>query len=85
MRLDQRAMVTTEAYPGERFAATVTRIGLAVGRKKARSDDPRERIDEKVVEVELALAADARLKSGMTVDVEIDPATADDARAHAAR
>ncbi len=65
----QPADVTLEAYPGERFAATVTRIGFAVGRKRLHSDDPRERRDEKVIEVELALAADDRLKSGMTVDV----------------
>ena len=42
---------------------------MAIGRKNLRSDDPRERLDEKVLEVELSLAADARLKSGMTVDV----------------
>jgi RND family efflux transporter MFP subunit len=65
----QLADVTLDAYPGERFAATVTRVGLAVGRKQLRSDDPRERRDEKVIEVELALPGDARLKSGMTVDV----------------
>ncbi len=69
VRTGEAADVTPEAYPGERFAATVTRVGLAVGRKHLRSDDPRERRDEKVVEVELALAGDPRLKSGMTVDV----------------
>lgn len=71
----ETAEVTLEAYPGERFAATVTRIGLAVGRKQLRSDDPRERRDEKVIEVELALPSDARLKSGMTVDVAFADAT----------
>jgi hypothetical protein len=65
----QTAEVTLEAYPGERFAAAVIRVGLAVGRKQLRSDDPRERRDDKVVEVELALPGDPRLKSGMTVDV----------------
>jgi len=69
VRAGETADVTLEAYPGEHFAATVTRVGLAVGRKHQHSDDPRERRDEKVVEVELALPADARLKSGMTVDV----------------
>lgn len=69
VRLGQMAEVTLEAYPGERFVATVTRVGLAVGRKQMRSDDPRERRDEKVIEVELALDGDIRLKSGMTVDV----------------
>ncbi len=69
VRAGESAEVTFEAYPGERFSATVTRVGLAVGRKHLQSDDPRERRDEKVVEVELALPGDPRLKSGMTVDV----------------
>ena len=68
----QRAEVTTDAYPGERFSATVARVGLAAGRKRLRSDDPRERLDEKVIEVELHLAGDVRLRSGMTVDVSVD-------------
>lgn len=63
------AQVVAEAYPGVQFPARLARIGLAVGRKRLRSDDPRERLDEKVVEVELHLAADPRLLSGMTVDV----------------
>jgi RND family efflux transporter MFP subunit len=65
----QRARITTPAYPGASFAARVHRVGLAVGRKKLRSDDPRERLLEKVVEVELELPGDPRLKSGMTVDI----------------
>ncbi len=65
----QPADAATDAYPGERFPATVVRVGLAVGRKRLRSDNPRERLSEKVVEVELELGADGRLKSGMTVDV----------------
>ena len=65
----QTAEVTADAYKGARFAATVSRVGAAVGRKRLRSDNPREQLDEKVIEVELALPGDARLKSGMTVDV----------------
>lgn len=72
VRAGQPAEVTTDAYPGERFPATVARVGLAAGRKRLRSDDPRERLDEKVIEVELHLAGDARLRSGMTVDVSVD-------------
>lgn len=73
VQMGQRAEVSADAYPGEPFAAVVSRIGDAVGRKRIRSDDPREQWDEKVVEVELALASDARLKSGMTVDVVFHP------------
>jgi RND family efflux transporter MFP subunit len=69
----QPAELSADAYEGARFAATVSRIGAAVGRKRFRSDNPREQLDEKVIEVELALPGDARLKSGMTVDVVFDP------------
>jgi RND family efflux transporter MFP subunit len=72
VRTGQPAEVTTDAYAGERFPATVARVGLAAGRKRVRSDDPRERLDEKIVEVELHLAGDPRLRSGMTVDASID-------------
>jgi RND family efflux transporter MFP subunit len=69
IRVGQPADVTAEALPAHRFPATVLRIGMAVGRKHMRSDDPRERLYEKVIEVELSLAGDARLRTGMTVDV----------------
>jgi len=50
----------------------VSKIALAAGRKKLRSDDPRERLDEKIVEVELELPRNEALRSGMTVDVVIE-------------
>jgi multidrug resistance efflux pump len=69
IHLDQHAEVASDAYPEARFTARVHRIGLAVGRKQVHSDDPRERLHEKVIEVELELTRDPRLRSGMTVDV----------------
>jgi len=72
----QGATITSEAHPAEVFPAEVVRVGAAVGRKALRTEDPRERLDQKVVEVELALAADPRLKSGMTVDVVFATAAA---------
>jgi RND family efflux transporter MFP subunit len=65
----QTAVVTSDAYPGQRFAASVLRVGLAVGRKQLRSEDPRERLHDRVIEVELELPGDERLKSGMAVDI----------------
>jgi hypothetical protein len=38
--------VVADAYPEETTPATVARIGLAVGRKRLRTEDPRERLDE---------------------------------------
>ncbi len=73
VRPGQFAIVTTSAHPAARFPGRVHRVGLAVGRKRLRSDDPRQRLFEKVVEVELELVAEPRLRSGMTVDVEFYP------------
>jgi RND family efflux transporter MFP subunit len=69
IEVGQAARVMSDAYPGDRFPGTVLRVGLAVGRKQLRSDDPRERLHEKVIEVELELPGDGRLRSGMTVDI----------------
>jgi RND family efflux transporter MFP subunit len=67
--LGQEAIVTAEAWPDVRFPAVVSQVGLAAGRKRVRSDDPRARQDEKVIEVELALGPEPRLRTGMTVEV----------------
>jgi RND family efflux transporter MFP subunit len=70
----QPAVVTAEPYPDTRFEGVVTRVGHAVGRKRLRSDDPRERLAERVVEVAVALPRDRRLRSGLTVDVTFEHA-----------
>jgi hypothetical protein len=67
----QRAEVSAEAFPGVTFSGEVVAVGHAVGRKRVRSDDPREILDAKVLEVEVALPADERLKVGMTVDLAL--------------
>jgi RND family efflux transporter MFP subunit len=69
VHVGQSAEVTAEAYPGQCLQGTVHQVGLAVGRKQLASDDPRENLHEKVIEVEVELSADERLKTGMTVDV----------------
>jgi len=72
VRIGQSAQIRADAYLGPSFPATVSKIALAAGRKKLRSDDPRERLDEKIVEVELELPRNEALRSGMTVDVVIE-------------
>lgn len=72
VKIGQSAQVRADAYLGPSFPATVSKIALAAGRKRLRSDDPRERLDEKVVEVELKLPRNEVLRSGMTVDVVIE-------------
>jgi HlyD family secretion protein len=70
--LGQPAQVTTDAFPGRVFPATVYEIGQAVGKRKIRPEDPVKIQDMKVLETKLEVTdgGDA-LKLGMTVDVKI--------------
>ncbi len=47
----QTAYATTEAYSGRRFAVVITRITRELGRRTVRNDDPRARVDTRVLEV----------------------------------
>jgi HlyD family secretion protein len=53
--LGQAAYVTAPAFGEQRFPATVVEIGRRIGRKNIRTDDPKERIDTKILEVVLLL------------------------------
>lgn len=65
------AEVRADAFPNDVFAGTVTKTSGILGRKKLRSDDPRERMDAKVLEVTIELKPSPRLKPGVTVEVKI--------------
>lgn len=73
--LGLKATVKADAYPGFEFEGQVIKIGQSVGKKRLRSDDPRERLDTKVIETEIELKdmdnVRDRLKIGMTVEVKI--------------
>jgi HlyD family secretion protein len=45
--------VTLSAFPGRRFPGKVVEIGVRMGRKNVRTDDPVERLDVKILEVVL--------------------------------
>ncbi len=51
VHLGATAYITASAYPGRRFPARVAEIGQRIGRKNLRTDDPKERIDTKILEV----------------------------------
>lgn len=74
--IGQKATVTADAYPGTVFKGEVIKIGQSVGKKRLRTDDPRERIDTKVIETEIELKdikeVRDKLKIGMTVEVKIE-------------
>jgi RND family efflux transporter MFP subunit len=71
LRIGQRAVVTTDAYPGEEFMGTVAEISQAVGKKSILSDNPAEMVDTKVLEVKIELDSGQKLKLGLDVDVTI--------------
>lgn len=68
--LGQRAYVTA-AYGDRRFQGRVIRVGRMLGRKNIRTDEPRERVDMKILEVLVELDAGASLPIGLRVDATL--------------
>jgi len=71
IRLGQRAYVTAVAYGTRRFEGRVIRIGRVLGRKNIRTDEPRERVDTKILETLVELDPGADLPIGLRVDASI--------------
>ncbi|MBI5043589.1 MAG: efflux RND transporter periplasmic adaptor subunit, partial [Nitrospirae bacterium] len=71
LKLGQTAYVTTDTYPGERFYGKIAKIGMMVGKKLIKSNDPKEIMDKKVLETEIELNPTEKLTLGMTVDAKI--------------
>lgn len=67
LRLGAKAYVTADAFPGVRFAGEVVEIGKRIGRKNIRSDDPKERVDTKILETVIELEDPGRLLPGLRV------------------
>jgi HlyD family secretion protein len=67
----QRAYVTAVAYGNRRFEGRVIRIGRVLGRKNVRTDEPRERVDTKILETLVELDPGANLPIGLRVDATI--------------
>ena len=71
--LGQPAYVTADAYGTQRFPGHVVRIGQELGRKNVRTDEPTERIDQKVLETLVALDDGHELPIGLRVQAFIVP------------
>jgi HlyD family secretion protein len=67
----QRVYVTADAFAGQRFAGSVTRVGESLGKKNIRTDEPTEKRDTKVLETLIDLDPGAKLPLGLRVDVFI--------------
>ncbi len=67
-----RVFVTASAYGDRRFTGHVVRIGQSLGRKNVVTEEPRERVDTKVLETLVELDPGMRLPIGLRVDATIE-------------
>ena len=67
----QPAYVTADAYGNRRFPGHVVRIGQELGRKNVRTDEPTERVDNKILETLVELDNGADLPVGLRVNAFI--------------
>ncbi len=63
----QKAYVTADAYGTRRFPGRVLRVGQILGRKNIRTDEPTERVDQKVLETLIELEDGRELPIGLRV------------------
>lgn len=72
VRVEQRAHVLSDAFPGDRFEGRVVGISQRMGRRSQTSGNPAEKQDAKVLEVLLELDGQPSLPIGLRVDAFID-------------
>ncbi|HVI51062.1 MAG TPA: HlyD family efflux transporter periplasmic adaptor subunit [Candidatus Sulfotelmatobacter sp.] len=68
----QPAWVHADAFGGARFAGHVSRLGAMVGRKQVHTDQPTEKLDNKVLEALITLDGHPPLPVGLRVDAFIE-------------
>ncbi|HVP54792.1 MAG TPA: HlyD family efflux transporter periplasmic adaptor subunit [Candidatus Eisenbacteria bacterium] len=71
LTLGQAAYVTADAYGSQRFTGHVVRIGEELGRKNVRTDEPTERVDNKILETLVELDKGIELPVGLRVNAFI--------------
>lgn len=69
VRVGQKAVVRSDAYPGQDFTGTVTSVAPALGPQRITSRGPRKPNDIEVLEVMVVLDGQPPLLTGMRVDV----------------
>jgi HlyD family secretion protein len=81
LRLGDRAYVTADAFGNRRFLGHVVRIGLEMGPKNIRTDEPTERVDKKILETLVQLDGGHELPIGLRVDsfILVSPQSPDSA------
>jgi HlyD family secretion protein len=73
VRVGQKAYVTADAFPRQKFWGRVVRVGQQLGPKNVRTDEPAEKIDTKILETLVELDSGAQLPDGLRVDAFIVP------------
>jgi len=68
----QHASVSVDAMTGKSVSGQVVRLSKRMGRRMARSDNPAEKQDTRVLEALIALDGEPPLPVGLRVDVKID-------------
>jgi len=71
IELGMTAVVTAEAFGGQRFAGKIVHIAETLGKKKVHTDEPTERTDTKVLEVLIELVEPNPLRPGLRVNTFI--------------
>jgi HlyD family secretion protein len=68
LQIGMPAYVTAEAFGDERFAGHVVRKGRMLGKKNVHTDDPREHVDAKILEVIIEIDQPGELLPGLRVN-----------------
>lgn len=68
VHLGMPAYVTAEAFGDKRFSGHVTRIGQMLGKKNVYTDEPKEHIDSKILEVLIQIDDPHSLPTGLRVN-----------------
>jgi hypothetical protein len=69
----QAAYITADAYGARRFPGHVSRVGQQLGKPNVRTDEPTERVDQKVLETLVVLDDGHELPIGLRVQAFIVP------------
>jgi HlyD family secretion protein len=71
VHVGQKAYVTADAYGEQKFWGHVVRVGEQLGPKNVRTDEPREKVDKKILETLIELDRGAQLPDGLRVDAYV--------------
>jgi multidrug resistance efflux pump len=72
VRVGQAGFATAAAFGDKTFSGHVVKIQGELGRKAIRVDDPRARVDTRILEVRFALDAPAELPIGLRMDLHLN-------------